>query len=193
MPTIKKPLLMAQKLIIGSVSPGDTVVDATAGNGNDTLFLARLVGEGGKVYSFDIQREAILRTTDRLLDAGLLSRVRLICSGHEEIAGYVRESVSAVMFNLGYLPGKDHSLVTKAETTLPALETSLERLNPGGVITIMLYSGHPGGEEEKGKVLHYCSMLNQDFFDVLLYETINWSNHPPVLVAIEKKMRRINE
>lgn len=189
MAIIKKPLLMAQKLISGCVSPGDVVVDATAGNGYDTLFLAGLVGERGKVYSFDIQNEAISQTTRKLHKNSLLPRVHLICSGHEKMADYVKENVSAVMFNLGYLPGTDRSLITRPETTLPALEASLERLVPGGMITIVLYSGHPGGGEEKKRILDYCSRLHQDIFDVLLYEMFNWSNHPPALVAIEKIIR----
>lgn len=187
MTTIKKPLLMARELVSGYVSPGDTVVDATAGNGYDTLFLAELVGEQGKVYSFDIQSEAISRTTSKLLDANLLPRVRLICSGHENLASYLKEKVSAVMFNLGYLPGSDHSLVTRPETTLTALKASLEKLTPGGIITIVLYSGHAGGEEEKKIILDYCSKLDQNFYTVLFYGMINWKNHPPSLLAIEKK------
>lgn len=188
MAVIKKPLLMAQNIISGCVFPGDVVVDATAGNGYDTLFLARLVGNQGKVYSFDIQDEAIARTTDKLHKEGLLSRVRLIRSGHERVADYVKEKISAAMFNLGYLPGTDRQVVTRPETTLPALETCLERLKPGGIATVVLYSGHPGGMEEKERILHYCSRLRRDTFDVLLYEMMNWPNHPPVLVAIEKRV-----
>ena len=188
MQILKKPLLLARELIARCVSPGDVVVDATAGNGHDTLFLAELVGEEGKVYAFDIQDQAISETTRRLADAHLLSRVHLICSGHENMAFYVKEKISAVMFNLGYLPGKNHKLVTRAETTLTAIKTSLEKLNPGGVITLVLYSGHTGGKEEKNAIIDYCSMLNQNFFTVFLYEMINWTNHPPALLTIERKI-----
>lgn len=184
---IKKPLLMARELVSGHVSPGDTVVDATAGNGYDTLFLAELVGAQGRVYSFDVQSEAIVRTTGRLLSAHLLPRVRLICSGHEKLASHIKEKVSAVMFNLGYLPGADHRIVTRPETTLTALEASLEMLTPGGIITIVLYSGHAGGKEEKQIILDYCSKLEQDFYTVVFYGMINWLNHPPSLIAIGKR------
>jgi len=183
---LKKPLLMAQELIARCVSPGDVVVDATAGNGHDTLFLAELVGDQGKVYSFDIQDEAISKTTQKLIDARLLSRVHLIYSGHENIAFYVKEKVSAVMFNLGYLPGKNHLLVTRPDTTLSALKASLEKLRFGGVITLVLYSGHTGGEEEKKTIIDYCSKLDQGRFTVFLYEMINWKNYPPALLSIEK-------
>lgn len=188
MTAIKKPLLMARELISGHVSPGDAVVDATAGNGYDTLFLAELVGDQGKVYSFDIQSEAISRTTSRLLNAHLLPRVRLICSGHEKLAFYIKEKVSAVMFNLGYLPGSDHRLVTRPETTLIALEASLEKLAPGGIVTLVLYSGHAGGKEEKKIIFDYCSKLDQNFYTVVFYGMINWTNHPPSLLAIEKRI-----
>lgn len=190
---LKKPLLMAQEIIARCVSPGDVVVDATAGNGNDTLFLAELVGDRGKVYSFDIQDEAINRTTRRLRKARLLSRVNLICSGHEKMAIYIKENISAAMFNLGYLPGKKHQLVTRPETTLIALKAGLEKLKPGGVITLVLYSGHAGGEEEKNAIINYCSTLSQEFYTVLLYEMINWVNHPPALVSIEKNAQTNND
>jgi len=187
MKILKKPLLLARELIRLSVTPGDAVVDATAGNGHDTLFLAELVGDRGAVYAFDIQQDAISRTTERLLQAQMLSRVQLICSGHENIAYYVKENVSAVMFNLGYLPGRDHRFVTKPETTLTALQASLNIIKPGGIITLVLYSGHPGGEEEKVAVINYSRHLPQEDFAVSLFEMINWSNHPPALLAIEKK------
>ena len=191
MKILKKPLLLARELIKMSVTPGDTVVDATAGNGNDTLFLAELVGDRGKVYAFDIQQEAIIRTRERLLQAQMLSRVQLICSGHEHMGGIINENVTAVMFNLGYLPGRDHSFVTKPDTTLAALQASLNIVKSGGVITLVLYSGHPGGEVEKELIIDHCRRLQQDDFAVSLFEMINWSNHPPALLAIEKKIPMI--
>ena len=112
----------AKQLIALRVMPGDTVIDATVGNGHDTLFLARLVGREGLVYGFDIQQVALERTAARLQEAGLQDRVQLIHAGHEELKKYVPDFVQAVMFNLGYLPGADKSVTTLGHTTLRAIK-----------------------------------------------------------------------
>ena len=103
------------------VKEGETCVDATAGNGNDTLLLAELVGEKGKVYAFDIQEQALRRTKERLEEKKLDSRAELILQSHEEIGEIVKEEVSCIVFNFGYLPGGDHSLSTKKESSIKAI------------------------------------------------------------------------
>ncbi|PKM83992.1 MAG: SAM-dependent methyltransferase, partial [Firmicutes bacterium HGW-Firmicutes-13] len=112
-----KALNFSHLLIGRAVKDGDLAVDATAGNGYDTVFLAKLVGEKGKVFSFDIQDQAIAKTKENLLKNELLDRVQLIQDGHENMTSYVNDRISAVMFNLGYLPGSDHQVVTKPQTT----------------------------------------------------------------------------
>ena len=47
------------------MKPGETVVDATAGNGHDTIFLSRLVGPSGRVIAFDIDPQARIETEAR--------------------------------------------------------------------------------------------------------------------------------
>ena len=83
------------------VKPGDICIDATAGNGNDTLTLCRLAGEKGKVYAFDIQKAALEKTGRRLEAEGL--RAELILDGHEHMEKYVKEKgeVSCIVFNFG--------------------------------------------------------------------------------------------
>lgn len=185
---ISKALEMARKYISACVQEGDFVIDATAGNGYDTLFLARLVGDKGKVISFDIQLEAINNTRQRLTAEKLLHRVDLIHSGHEQIDKYVdiNLEISAAMFNLGYLPGGDHNIITKPDTTLKALRSCLVRLKKGGIVTIVIYTGHKGGKEEKTSLLKFCSRLDQKIFTVLHYHIINQVNEPPSLIVIEK-------
>lgn len=186
MAAIVKSLQMAKRYISARVSEGDLVVDATCGNGRDTLFLAELVGKTGKVFSFDIQVEALAKTR-RLLEANNLSnRVNLIQSGHEHIQDYVHGRVAAVMFNLGYLPGGDHGITTRPDTTVAALAKSLQLLCTGGIVTIVVYSGHEGGKEEKDALLNYCSHLNQDQFTALYYTIINQINEPPSLLVLER-------
>ena len=146
---IERPTVAAHRVISEVVKAGDLVVDATAGNGHDTLFLAGLVGDSGKVMAFDVQQAAIDSTRERLEKAGVGDRVELFHESHGKLlerAG--RGSVAAVMFNLGYLPGGDHEVITEVGETGKAVVQSLFVLKPGGVMTIVCYTGHPGGEEE---------------------------------------------
>ena len=111
------------------VKSGSFAVDATCGNGGDTVFLANLVGEKGLVYGFDIQEEAIKNTKSRLETAGFSERVRLFLDGHENMENYLCECMAdAFVFNLGYLPKGDHSLHTKPDTTILAIQTALKHL-----------------------------------------------------------------
>ncbi len=183
---MKKPLLFARELVAGVLKDGDLAVDATCGNGHDTLFLAGLVGQAGRVLAFDIQEEAIVSTKERLSAAGVDSRVMLIRSCHTGLAEYLDSPVGAVMFNLGYLPGGDHSTVTGADTTLPALRAALAALSRGGVITLIIYTGHPGGKEEYEALVAYALSLPQQEFTVLEYKFINQVNNPPLLLAIAR-------
>lgn len=183
---IEKSLQMARNYISACVLDGDRVVDATTGNGHDTLFLAELVGEKGRVFSFDIQPEALANTRRRLETKNLADRVQLIQSGHENMCDFVRGKIAAVMFNLGYLPGGDHTLITLPDTTVEALAKSLQLLRRGGIVTMVIYSGHEGGREEKAAVIDYCRHLNQEHFTVLHYAIINQINEPPSLLVLER-------
>ncbi len=186
MPAIIKPLYMAREFIRACACNGELVIDATAGNGRDTLFLARQVGDKGKVLSFDVQKEAIERTRKLLEDENLLHRVVLILDSHERMPYYVQDPVAAIMFNLGYLPGGDHKIITRPETTVNALKAGLLMLRPKGIITLTIYTGHEGGAEERTALLSFCKNLNQKQFTVLHYNIVNQINDPPSLLVIEK-------
>lgn len=176
------------KLFIESaINEGDVVIDATMGNGYDTKYLAEKVGENGCVYSFDIQEEAIKSTKKRIEKANLENRVKLILDGHENIENYVNEEVSCVLFNLGYLPRADHNIITKPNTTLKALKSSLNLLRPHGIVSLAIYTGHEGGNEEKDAVIEFVKSLDQSKFNVLESKFINQINNPPQLILIEKK------
>lgn len=182
-------LQYSHKLIKSYVKPGDFVIDATAGNGHDTTLLAQLVGPKGQVFSYDIQSEAIRKTRIRLEKEGLIERVRLIQRGHETMEQDLidnRQS-SAIMFNLGYLPGGDQTIITRPNTTIRAIKTGLTRLKTRGVITIVAYYGHPGGQVELNMLTDFLKNLNQQYFDVLQYQFINQICQPPILYIIEKK------
>lgn len=146
----------AHRCAAAVLRPGDRAVDATAGNGHDTLFLARAVGPAGGVLALDRQEAAIAATRDRLRAAGLEARVRLRRAGHEGLvarapAGWPGR-VRALLFNLGYLPGGDRGIRTRPATTLAALDAALELLAPGGRLAVVAYPGHPGGGEEADAV-----------------------------------------
>ena len=176
-----RPLQMAHAFLAEVVTKEDIVVDATMGNGHDTLFLAKLAKQ---VYAFDIQEQAVEKTRQRLAEADL-DNVQLILSGHETLDQYTNRFKAAI-FNLGYLPSADKSVITRPDTTLEALEKVCQGLVKGGRAAIMIYYGHEGGEVEKDAVLDIVRQLPQQDFTVTLYKTINQINTPPFLVMIEK-------
>lgn len=174
-------------LVGGYLQAGDVAVDATAGNGHDTVFLAQKVGEKGFVYAFDIQLQALDQTERRLKEVGLRERVHLIQAGHEEMDRYVeKRPVKAVMFNLGYLPGSDKKVITRPETTLKAVQAALNLLAPGGVVSIIVYTGHPGGEEESTALAALLSTLDSRDYAVLKGFYVNRSAKAPFFYLVEK-------
>ena len=181
---MKRPLEIAHDFLAQVITKDDTVVDATMGNGHDTLFLAKLAKQ---VYAFDIQEQALEKTNQRLQAAGL-TNVQLILQGHETVDQFVSE-LKAAIFNLGYLPSADKSVITRPHTTIEALEKLCNRLVKGGRIAIMIYYGHEGGDLEKDAVLNYVSQLPQQEYTATIYRTLNQVNNPPFLVMIEKLER----
>ena len=186
---LKKPLSFSHDIIMSTVSKGDYVIDATLGNGHDTLFLADLVGETGRVFGFDIQKAAIESTKERLAKDELLEQVKLIHDGHENMASYIPEEkrISAVMFNLGYLPKGDKHIVTTSKTTIQAIESLFDMLASEGIIVLVIYPGHPEGQIESNAVFNYLQQFNQQKAHVLQYGFINQQNNPPYICAIEKR------
>jgi predicted methyltransferase len=143
----------AHAAVRAALAPGEIAIDATAGNGHDTRFLSELVGPTGGVFAFDVQPEALAHTAASLPDA---TNVTLLALDHAEMRRAVPPEhygrVGAVMFNLGYLPGGDHSVTTRTDSTLAAIRAALELLRPGSVLTVVAYTGHPGGSEEAAAV-----------------------------------------
>ena len=181
---MKRPLEMAHDFLAQVITREDIVVDATMGNGHDTLFLAKLAKQ---VYAFDIQEQALEKTSQRLQEAGL-TNAELILQGHETVDQFVRE-VKAAIFNLGYLPSADKSIITQPQTTLDALDKLCHMLVKGGRIAIMIYYGHEGGDIERDAVMDFVSHLPQEEYTAAIYRTLNQINNPPFLVMIEKLER----
>ena len=148
--------------IMEHLKEGDTAVDFTMGNGNDTLFLSKALGESGKVYAFDIQEEALTSTREHLVANGAPENYTLICASHHRVREFVNEPIKAGMFNLGYLPKSGRKAVTTMrETTMPAVEAALELLAPDGVLIVAIYPGHEEGALEGEMLREYFSGLSK--------------------------------
>lgn len=181
---LPRAVQLAHHIVQARLNSGEVAVDATVGNGHDTVFLAKIVGEGGHVAGFDIQETAIKSTAERTEH---LPQVCLYHAGHENIDRHLNEAPKAAMFNLGYLPGADKEIITREHTTIAALQQLSSRLVGNGVITIVLYTGHEGGSEEAQAVVEWCATLDQSQFTVVEYGFVNQKNSPPSLIAIERK------
>lgn len=166
------------------------VLDGTVGNGYDTLFLAKEVGETGHVFGFDLQAQAIETTRARLEEAQLLQRTTLFHTGHERLNEVLppetKGKLCAAMYNLGYLPHSDQSVITQAKTTLPALDQTLAWLKTNGILSVVLYTGHPGGQEEADAVISWSRQLSGKQFSAVWMQVMN-RNHSPSLLLVEKR------
>lgn len=187
---LKQIIPFAHDLLRNTINEKDIVIDATCGNGNDTLFLSELVGNDGQVYAFDIQETAIHNSQIKTAEAGY-TNVRYLLDSHANINQHLPEhligQVSGAIFNLGYLPRSDKSIITKADSTLAATKQILTYLKKKGLIVIVVYHGHEGGKEEKNAVLQFASGLAQEKYAVATYEFINQRNNPPFIIAIQKR------
>ncbi|MBA3927439.1 tRNA (mnm(5)s(2)U34)-methyltransferase [Listeria rustica] len=193
---LKSILPFSHDLLTRLILPGDTVVDATIGNGHDTAFLANLVGVNGHVFGFDIQQEAIEATTQLLTEKHVADQATLLRESHANMIELLPQQteIKAAIFNLGYLPGGDKTITTLADSTIKAIEAALSLLTIGGIVILVIYHGHPEGQTEKSAVLRYTEALPQEQFHVLEYRFINQRNNPPFVIAIEKrKIKRLRQ
>ena len=96
----------------------------------------------------------------------------------------MKAQVTAVMFNFGYVPGGDHSVATKPETSLKAVEEGLKLLKTGGVMSLCIYSGGDTGYEEKKTLLAYLKELDTKQWLVIVHSYYNRKNDPPLPVFV---------
>lgn len=168
--------------------PGAFAVDATAGNGHDTLLLCRLVGPSGRVLAMDIQPRAVAATNARLAAAGLSGTGRAVLASHAGLAAWAAPgSADAVVFNLGYLPGAAHGVYTRPDTTLPALDAAAAALRSGGFLTVCAYWGPPQGGAERAAVLAWADALPAEGFWVRRFLFKGQPGHPPAALCIRKR------
>jgi len=181
-------LLELQKhFILAHLREGDTCADFTMGNGHDTLFLSRTVGESGHVYAFDIQEKALISTEARLRSEGAPENWELICDSHHRASEYIKTPIRAGMFNLGYMPGSGNkALTTKRETTLPAVASAIEMLGEDSILLVAVYPGHAEGDAEGRELREYFSGLSRFRYTVGEFRLLN-SPTSPYFTIIETK------
>lgn len=183
----------AQTVLHSRLRKGDIVVDATAGNGHDSLFLAQQVLPGGQLFIFDVQAEALRQTRVRLTENGVpLDAVTFLHAGHETLDTALPETlrgkVRAIMFNLGYLPGGDKQLITQPATTMIALQSSLDWLDTDGLLTVVAYPGHDGGREEALALEDWTSALPVDRFEAQKIAYLNFRPTTPFCLVVRKRV-----
>lgn len=175
------------RFIKEQVEPGDICIDATMGNGNDTLMLSRLCGPEGKVFAFDIQEMALINTKERLKKENAPENYTLLLESHEHMSDHVNENtVSCIVFNFGYLPGGDHTKATQGNTSITAMEQGLTLLKKGGILSLCIYSGGDSGFEERDTILRWLKNLDTKKYLVIKSEYYNRPNHPPIPVLVIK-------
>lgn len=180
----------AHNLIRQILRTGDIAIDATVGNGYDSLFLAEQVGRSGQVYGFDIQLAAIDSTRKKFQQTELSDCLTLIHDSHadmdEKIPAHLHGNIRVIMFNLGYLPGGDKSIITLANSTLTALTTASRILAVNGIITLLAYPGHQGGDIETDHVKNWCERLDKEQFEVSTIYSTEHKDSAPRLFIIRK-------
>ena len=177
----------AKEKMMTALYPGAVCVDATMGNGHDTLFLCESVGEEGRVYAFDVQEQALENTRERLREAGCLDRARLFLAGHQHMAEYVPEQADLIVFNLGWLPGMAERSPTLPDTTITAVNAAVRLLKETGLLTICVYPGHEEGKVEKERLLDWARGLDPVRYDCLYETYLNQPNSPPSLLCVRRR------
>jgi hypothetical protein len=161
--------------------PGDSVVDATCGNGHDTLFLANLLAQGGvfagKLWVYDIQDIALQRAQERL-PASWSANIEWINACHSKLGSRGEANLRLVVYNLGYLPGGDKEVTTLWPTTFLSLQAAMQHLLPGGALSLTCYPGHNQGQVEEEELLRLLPSLDPQQWRVWHYRCLNKVRSP---------------
>lgn len=189
---IVRTTAFAAHVVSAYLKEGDRAVDATCGNGKDTLFLCGRVGKTGLVYAFDIQKQALEKARRTLETAGETAKVKWILDSHQNLLDYVQaREVQAVLFNLGYLPGGDKQVTTRKESTLEGARAALEALKRGGILSLVMYPGYPQGSLERLALLEMARSLDPKRFHCQHVSPVNQGEGkilPPEVLFITKKI-----
>ncbi|SJM92745.1 putative rRNA methylase YtqB [Crenothrix polyspora] len=177
-------------LLITPLGNGHIAIDATVGNGHDTVFLAQNVAPNGHVYGFDIQQAALDTSLEKCRQQQLSACVSIFQSSHADMAEKIPRplhgKINAIMFNLGYLPGGDKQIITQTASTVAALSVASQLLSVNGIMTILAYPGHLGGDVETEAVKQWTEQLPADHFAVRVINSAEASLPAPRLFVINK-------
>jgi hypothetical protein len=195
---------VAHNLIREVLRPGDIAIDATVGNGHDTVFLVKQVSPSGKVFGFDSQQAALdstwlnvescFRAAEKACSHAPLRPecLSLIHASHADMAEKIPVQyhgyISAIMFNLGYLPGGDKGIITRTDSTLLALNSASLLIRTEGLINILAYPGHVDGDQETEQVKNWCEQLNHNLFNVSTIYSKEHKESAPRLFAVSRIM-----
>jgi methylase of polypeptide subunit release factors len=181
-----KTTLVAQNYWKEILQKGEIAIDATLGNGHDTIFLAKVLEGSGAIFAYDVQANA-LRNAKMNFEGALTDKERasitLIHGSHEH---FLQPSAKLIVYNLGYLPGGDKKITTLKESTLKSLKHGATVVQPKGALSIMCYPGHPEGAEEERQILEWARLLNPQLWDVCFHQWINRKEAPSFLLIRRK-------
>jgi SAM-dependent methyltransferase len=168
------------------LSPGDWVIDATCGNGHDTLALAQCVLDTGRVLAMDVQERALDQARSLIsqhFNPEQLSQVHFFLQSHENFPEMASQNpIRLIVYNLGYLPGSDKQIKTLPPSTLASLKKGLDLIAPGGAISITCYPGHPEGREEQQALLQFCRELDRRDLQICHQEWLRAPSSPSLLL-----------
>ena len=184
--SVKNVVNISHIILKSYIKKANLLIDMTAGNGHDTLFMARHMPDTAQLIVVDIQAAAIA-STRKLLSANKIDvqPIRFITDSHERLA--IPPMTDVIMFNLGYLPAADHHIHTRAATTIAALQNCLAALSSGGIVTIAAYPGTEAGWQENTALSQYAKELPQQKFHVSRWEPLNEVHDPPILYILQKR------
>ncbi|EGO63637.1 class I SAM-dependent methyltransferase [Acetonema longum] len=186
---VANALQMARQILLPKLKDASVILDATAGNGKDTLFLAQNTPPDAVIWAFDIQQTALASAETHLRQAGFFHKVRFIWDSHVNLSEHIHQPIDAAVYNLGYLPGSDHGITTAPESTVLSLDRLMHQLNQSGLVAIVAYTGHEPGLEEQKAVHAFLQSLPQKDFAVAGWQMLNQMNNPPMLYVIERIRR----
>ncbi|MFM7774107.1 MAG: class I SAM-dependent methyltransferase [Candidatus Kapaibacterium sp.] len=158
------------------------VVDATAGNGHDTVFLLDLLDHRGRVLAVDIQSQAVTNTRERVVSHPKASQAEVVHVSHERLDAVLLQHgwshIDGAVMNCGYLPGGDKNVRTAVPSTVAAMRTLVSHLALGGVVCVVCYTGHEGGPEERDAVRDVCASLPKDGYRCAYFTNPGRRNAP---------------
>ncbi len=171
--------------ILPYIKEATICVDCTCGNGYDSKFLLENMPITSKLYAFDIQQIAI-KNSKKLIEELSNKNTEFILDSHENIDKYITENIDVALFNLGYLPCGDHSITTTYKSTIASIQKILEKLSKGGIISVLIYSGHENGKVEKDALLEYFKTLDSNKIKLMRVDFPLSPNNPPEIYVLQR-------